>query len=512
MRLLKTVGLTFDDKAFSRNVKYAILSHRWEDGEVSYDDMPSPAAHTMKGYAKIREFCAIARLKGYEYAWVDTCCINKKDFTEFNEAINSMFSWYRKSDLCMVYLSDFLNQREMNRESPKSQLSRSKWFTRGWTLQELIAPARVEFFDAQWRYFGNKRNLASIISYITGISEALLNGQRELRSYSCAQKMSWAAQRETSKPEDRAYSLLGLFDITLPMIYDGDGAHAFRRLQEEIIKNSTDQSIFAWVQYGPSPFWYRGHSIIDKQCSILAPSPDCFQFSSHIVPYDRKDTDPYYINNVGLSITRDVRKVISLGDMVLLEVSLSCYDKISHQRVSITVVGSKAFYKSAIEEPPPQYVPSSEYPTYIQAPKANTYGSLPVTRVQPHYLGPTVLWDGCVSTNSFSHPLPLQISTVFVESGQRSLSADTTWMSNPEWERRTLQAMKSARKEIRELYLQRQKNRDKRIVDFLKLVAMGLGGFAVLGLLKDPFGCVRNDTDKDEDRRPVRIREHSVTT
>jgi hypothetical protein len=442
MRLLNTATLEFEELFGDRVPEYAILSHRWEFGEVPFEELHSPTARKKKGYAKICDFCDEVRSQGYDYAWVDTCCINKKDFTELAEAVNSMFSWYKNSSTCLIYLSDFLFRPELGQQQFEFDLAKSQWFRRGWTLQELIAPAQVKFYDSKWRYFGTKRDLASVISKITGISEALLQGKRDLKNFSCAQKMSWAAIRQTTRPEDRTYSLLGLFGVSLPLIYDGDGSKAFKRLQEEIIKNSTDQSIFAWVQHGPSPFVQGGRTTFDQKCSILAPSPDCFRFSSSIVPCKREASDaPYSLTNTGLDITQRVCRVIYSGDLVLLEVLLDCYDKDKEDnRVSITVAGSKLFYKSISLE---------------------NHSRLPVSRVEPRYLGVVSkeVYDGKVLDKvprrvPVKDPVkvPLQISPISVDSDQTWLSADVSWMNDPLWEVETRRKMDLARRQIQNLY------------------------------------------------------------
>jgi hypothetical protein len=205
---------------------YAILSHRWEEQEINLQQWTDLEGRyrDWQGYRKVKDFCHQATSDGYEWAWADTCCINKAgNDNELSEAINSMFAWYQRAGLCYVYLSDVVG-------SSDPAISDSQWFTRGWTLQELIAPLDVLFFDCRWRYIGSRDQLASIISQITRIDERLLKGQERLEEFSVAQKMSWAAFRQTTRSEDRAYSLFGLFKITLPTVY-GEGHGAFRRLQ-----------------------------------------------------------------------------------------------------------------------------------------------------------------------------------------------------------------------------------------------------------------------------------------
>ena len=215
----------------------------------------------MHGYAKLSAACDMARTLEFQYLWMDTCCIDKSSSSELSESINSMYRWYQCAALCIVYLDDVhrgdsgkrqadgevtstFAQPDPSRPDLESEFAHAKWFTRGWTLQELIAPAQVLFVDAAWTSFGTKHSLAREISAITGIDQLVLLTS-DLKDISVAKKMSWAAHRETTRPEDRAYSLMGIFDVHMPTIY-GEGDKAFIRLQEEIIKKSSDQSIFAW--------------------------------------------------------------------------------------------------------------------------------------------------------------------------------------------------------------------------------------------------------------------------
>ena len=178
---------------------------------------------------KIRHACRIARENGYRYIWIDSCCIDKASSSELSEAINSMYRWYCLSTVCYAYLADVPPGKDSREE--ESAFRRSRWFERGWTLQELIAPSSVTFLAADWTPIGSKHILADLIEDIAGIpDEALLHAQ-SLDEFSVAQRLSWAARRETTRVEDRAYSLLGIFDINMPTLY-GEGELAFRRLQE----------------------------------------------------------------------------------------------------------------------------------------------------------------------------------------------------------------------------------------------------------------------------------------
>ena len=243
MRLINTHTLQIEGFSDINKPTYAILSNRWITGlELTFQQFIDPAYRRTKGFEKIARFCDQAREDGFEWAWADTCCINKAgDNTELSEAINLMYEWYRDSGRCYVYLSDVSASRQG--ELTVSEIARSEWFKRAWTLQELVAPARLAFYDATWMYIGTKRGLADMLCGITRIDVDVLSSHRPPKSYSIAQRMSWAALRQSTRTEDRAYSLFGLFDVKLPTVY-GEGASAFRRLQEELMKRSSDQTLF----------------------------------------------------------------------------------------------------------------------------------------------------------------------------------------------------------------------------------------------------------------------------
>ncbi|KAL8637370.1 MAG: hypothetical protein Q9226_009130 [Calogaya cf. arnoldii] len=268
--------------------KYAILSHRWEEEEVSFKDMQDiEIAWKKKGFSKILKSCEHARYQGYDYVWVDTCCINKESSAELSEAINSMFRWYKAAGVCFAYLSD-VNCSETHTVLIDDQIMRSQWFTRGWTLQELLAPNNIILFDCEWACLGTKHVLSEIIEKRTGIEELALHG-KPLADYSIAQRMSWASRRKTTRAEDIAYCLLGIFDVNMPMLY-GEGMKAFMRLQEEIIKQSDDHTIFAW------PIDDR------EQAGLLADSPSAFANCRNVrVVPSRKDHSSYAMTNRGLS-------------------------------------------------------------------------------------------------------------------------------------------------------------------------------------------------------------------
>ena len=212
--------------------RYAILSHTWglDEEEVTFNDIVSRRGHDKQGYSKLM-FCAKrAKEDGLQYSWVDTCCIDKSSSAELTEAINSMFHWYSKADRCYVYLNDVL-KGDVSRNERCFQ--RSKWFTRGWTLQELLAPKEVYFFTAAGELLGSKATLLDVVHEITGISRRALEGQ-DLRNFSVETRLDWAAQRETKREEDAAYSLLGIFGVHMPLIYGEGRRSAFFRLRKAI--------------------------------------------------------------------------------------------------------------------------------------------------------------------------------------------------------------------------------------------------------------------------------------
>jgi hypothetical protein len=223
---------------------YAILSHTWgEEGEeVTFKDIIEDTVKSKAGYNKIR-FCGEQAVKdNLKYFWVDTCCIDKSSSSELLEAINSMFTWYRNATKCYVYLSDvstcdYKENNHLSRSKWELSFRHSRWFTRGWTLQELIAPASVEFFSLEGERFGDKKLLERQVHDITGIPLKALQGI-PLSSFSVPERMSWAAKRETKREEDRAYSLLGIYNIYMPLLYGEGSENAFIRLHEEIDKRS----------------------------------------------------------------------------------------------------------------------------------------------------------------------------------------------------------------------------------------------------------------------------------
>ena len=312
MRLVSFYGSDIPD--------YAILSHVWGEEEVSFLDIQDlDKARARKGYEKIVLSCDQAKKDGLEYVWIDTCCIDKSSSAELSESINSMFLWYQRSTICYAYLdtppvlqntsAGVLDLPEIFREA--------RWFTRGWTLQELIAPRRVEFYDVNWASLGDKITERSAISERTGIPEPVLENRYNPQKCSVAQRMSWAAGRMTTRVEDAAYSLLGLLDVNMPLLY-GEGEKAFIRLQEEIIKTSTDESIFAWQGSAQDMLLQR---LMPRKPDMLASSPEQFATAANIVPLSLAGNS-YAITNQGLEIRLPLLETPDSGLIGIL----NCHD------------------------------------------------------------------------------------------------------------------------------------------------------------------------------------------
>ena len=219
------------------SIPYAILSHTWGKEEVLFRDLVEGTAKRKKeGYAKI-QFCGDQACRdGLNYFWVDTCCIDKSDAAELQHALNSMFRWYRWAKKCYVYLSDVSTYSPDDKSSWVAAFQTSKWFTRGWTLQELIAPITVEFFCKEGKRLGDKSSLEQQIFNITGIQLGALRGGL-LSDFSIDERMAWVRRRNTTYQEDKAYCLLGIFDVYMPLLYGEGEAGAFARLREKISKN-----------------------------------------------------------------------------------------------------------------------------------------------------------------------------------------------------------------------------------------------------------------------------------
>ena len=299
-------------------IKYAILSHRWIEQEVDYDEFVDLAKmdkeerteiRRREGYRKILQSCEQTKKDGYRWLWVDTCCIDKRSSAELSEAINSMYRWYENSRICYAYLHDVHGSSfptALNNEKYPNSMGWPEWFSRGWTLQEMIAPRNVQFFNKDWHPIGDKRTLAPILESITRVPQHILKEGLSSNHPCVAQIMSWAANRTTTRVEDRAYSIMGLLDVNMPMLY-GEGKKSFHRLQLEIIRMSNDHSIFAWSCEGTKaqvgsvladdPSFFRD---CDKM-ELMEPDEykECHQkhFGTYIGDFDHHRFGTFNLNN-----------------------------------------------------------------------------------------------------------------------------------------------------------------------------------------------------------------------
>ncbi|KAF5344901.1 hypothetical protein D9758_011536 [Tetrapyrgos nigripes] len=295
MRLLNTDTLQLAEFDSLNVPSYAILSHTWGREELLYQDFHNlKAAIGKPGYTKVQNACTYARKYNFDWIWIDSCCINKDSSAELSEAINSMYQYYQDAVVCYAYLADVEYGEDPRKVG--SKFRNCRWFTRGWTLQELLAPSYVVFLDRNWADIGTKWSLRHVVSAVTSIPIGVLVGT-DMEKASVAQRMSWAATRETTRPEDMAYCLMGIFGISMSPIYGEGGPKAFMRLQQEIIRYSDDRSIFAWS---------ASLSSSSERTGLFARTPVDFRFSGEVKSLDLGDTghnSSYSFANNGLHIS-----------------------------------------------------------------------------------------------------------------------------------------------------------------------------------------------------------------
>ncbi|KAK8033992.1 hypothetical protein PG993_008987 [Apiospora rasikravindrae] len=318
MRLIETTKLELVEFTEELVPKYAILSHRWEEDEVTLQEMQAVgrkkrfeavsqtvnAVRSKKGYTKIKRSAALALEHGFAFIWIDTCCIDKTSSAELSEAINSMYRWYQNAAVCIAFLSDAHDDDAMrNVNSFHDVCHQSLWFTRGWTLQELVAPAEVIFYGSDWKYLGSKEHDEEVrhsLHKTTGINIRVLDGSMQVSGVSVAERMKWASKRRTSRAEDMAYSLLGIFDVNMPLLYGEGGVKAFIRLQEEILRTSNDQTIFTWRV----PEMGMGHK--EYLWGLLAKHPRYFEDVENyrpLPPVVSKPSTAWSSTNQGMRLT-----------------------------------------------------------------------------------------------------------------------------------------------------------------------------------------------------------------
>lgn len=226
MRLLNTSTLELRNFYNDEIPLYAILSHTWGEDEITFQDLEKPDTWQRPAYSKLTSCCALALRDGWEYIWIDTCCIDKTSSAELSEAINSMYRWYQDAEICYAYMVDMTTKSLL---TSKMQFHKSRWFRRGWTLQELLAPKIVVFYNESWKELGTKQSLKDQISLATGIDSRHLADPTKA---SVAAKMSWAANRRTTRTEDIAYCLMGLFDVNMPLLY-GEGTQSLHKTSRD---------------------------------------------------------------------------------------------------------------------------------------------------------------------------------------------------------------------------------------------------------------------------------------
>lgn len=318
MRLINTETIQLEEFEGIQIPNYAILSHRWEREEILFRDIASGAVEGKLGHSKVLECCARARHDGLNYIWVDTCCIDKSSSAELSEAINSMYAWYQRAEVCYAYLSDIRAKCPSSAAPPQLQneICSSIWFERGWTLQELIAPKEVLFFNRTWDFIGSRHHLAKSISRRTRIPMPILIHEQSPSELTIIDRMAWAASRVTTRLEDNAYSLLGIFEVNMPLLY-GEGISAFARLQEEILKRSEDDSFLLFQVQFPtalarSPVDYDRSfptgitsetGLVGSSNNLASRADTSYEFCHYVEP---GPLDEISFNNTGLSITRAI--------------------------------------------------------------------------------------------------------------------------------------------------------------------------------------------------------------
>ncbi|CAH0054339.1 unnamed protein product [Clonostachys solani] len=272
-------------------------AHMWSrpaSAEVTFREMREDlaSAQSKMCFTKIFNSCVIAKSHDLSWVWIDTCCIDKTSSADLSEAINSMYRYYRDSAECLVYLSDFsYYQPGASRAKKLEAIGQSRWFSRGWTLQELIAPKKRHFYDDNWEVIPGGADLLQTLAQAGNLPVTILEDRNQLPNISIADRMVMASKRTTTRGEDMAYCLFGIFDVNLPILYGEGAKKAFRRLQLEIMATSPfDQSIFAWRADRPDS-------------GLLASSPSDFADTPSIMHWVSKSFIPFSMTNVGLSIS-----------------------------------------------------------------------------------------------------------------------------------------------------------------------------------------------------------------
>nr|OQO30890.1 hypothetical protein B0A51_03173 [Rachicladosporium sp. CCFEE 5018] len=290
-------------QALSQAPQYAVLSHTWRDEEVIFQDIRDPeSARTKQGWRKIQYTCEQTRKDDLEYCWVDTCCINKESSAELSESINSMYGIYGGAAICYIYLDDITENLQltdlmdsnlvflniMGARKARSQVELASASDTALTTQELIAPPDAHFYNQTWKPIARRHDIVSLVSSRTGIDLSVLQRTADPLDMSIAKRLSWAASRQATREEDVAYSLLGLLDVDLPLLY-GEGSRAFMRLQEELLRTKSDLSTLAWRLSIPQDTSEWRFSLVLNKSGLFATSPDDFRGCGLVTASDRRD-------------------------------------------------------------------------------------------------------------------------------------------------------------------------------------------------------------------------------
>ncbi|KAK1519196.1 hypothetical protein CPAR01_15634 [Colletotrichum paranaense] len=303
MRLLSTKTTKLEVFHLENAPPYAVLSHLWEHDEVLFQDMGDLSRAARRGgFLKIQLACAAAERQGLGHIWIDTCCVDKDSEAERNEAVEFSFRIFKSAAVCIAYLSDVRSESAMLAEYTsvadpfldnnlegkfRHTFKRSRWFTRSWTLPELVAPPGLLFYSHGWELIGTRSQLREHLFDITGVDTFVLQGG-DLAKVSVARKMFWATSRNAYRLEDIAYSLAGLFGVEMIPIYGEGNVRAFLRLQEHIAKTVPDPTLFAWREdwVRKTSRWNNFPDLVDSPnlWAYFATSPGAFSHCGRMFP------------------------------------------------------------------------------------------------------------------------------------------------------------------------------------------------------------------------------------
>jgi hypothetical protein len=342
MRLINTT--TLQHETFTGTIpNYAILSHTWNPADITFVQFQNGIRND-----KIRNFCARAREEGLEFGWIDFCCINRSNNAELHDAINSMYNWYERAVVCYTHLEDLSIFWSVRSNEMEVLLRACRWFTRGWTLIELIAPPRVQFYSADWSLIGTRDTLSSPISRLSGVPLELLIATKAPSDYEVSEKMGWAKNRKTRRAEDQAYSLMGLFGITMPIQY-GEGGVAFARLREEIRK--TEAFLSLGKQVPGLRLLVAQSSSLEIQSFHAGSIPDyailSHTWSNDEVSFQDIQNGSISEESIGYQKIKSCCRLAASHGFRYLWVDTCCIDKSSSTELQEAICSMYEWYKSA---------------------------------------------------------------------------------------------------------------------------------------------------------------------